>query len=154
MNDDNQISFSEYLQCLSVISNKATSEDKQKFAFKLYDYDHDGFISTSDLTIVLAMTLRENGLVITKQQIDQIVMATMKEAGKADINQMSFDDYINLDSKNPYMLSHLTMNISGYVIIINNKSIITILTCIFYRIIAEYSKVKNISFSSRIMTPR
>jgi Ca2+-binding EF-hand superfamily protein len=38
-NDDDQISFEEYLKCLSVISNKASREDKHLFSFKLYDFD-------------------------------------------------------------------------------------------------------------------
>jgi hypothetical protein len=39
----------------------------------------DGFVSTEDLTAVLASALRENGLVITREQIDMIVASTMMD---------------------------------------------------------------------------
>jgi len=44
------------------------------------------------LTAVLASTLRENGLVVTRDQIDQIVAATMKEAGPVCPGKISYEE--------------------------------------------------------------
>lgn len=115
VNSDDFISFTEYLACLSTISSKSSRDVKHLFAFKLYDFDGDGFISTGDLTAVLASTLRENGLVITREQIDEVVEATMKEADPAIPGKMSYEEYMKLEATHPYMLSHLTMNISRFV---------------------------------------
>jgi Ca2+-binding EF-hand superfamily protein len=71
--DDNLISFDEFISCLSVISNKTSQEDKLKLSFKIYDYNSDNYISNSDLIAVLAATLREHNLVITRQAIEEIV---------------------------------------------------------------------------------
>ena len=110
LDDDNLISFAEYLACLSTISNKSTKENKLKckqsvqsqctysihfcspcslsrtvyfecaVSFQIYDFDGDGLISVGDLTAVLAATLREYNLVIGREDIDHIVAKTMKEA--------------------------------------------------------------------------
>lgn len=64
--DDNQISFMEYLTCLSIISSKANKDEKIKFSFAIYDFDGDGFISVTDLTAVVAATLREHKILIRR----------------------------------------------------------------------------------------
>lgn len=91
-NDDDKISFHEYLSCLSIISNKASRESKHLFSFNLYDFDNDGYISVEDLTAVLASTLRENGLVISRTQIDEIVKSTMKEAQPVIDGKISYEE--------------------------------------------------------------
>ena len=40
-NDDNKVTFDEYVQCLGVISTKAPREAKMKLSFQIYDYDCD-----------------------------------------------------------------------------------------------------------------
>ena len=72
-NEDQKISFGEYLQCLSVISNKASEAAKLKLSFQMYDFDGDDMISVSDLTSALAATLREHDVVIERSEIDEIV---------------------------------------------------------------------------------
>lgn len=139
---DNLISFDDYIACLSTVSNKAKPEDKLKCAFssimcpasssslplslcapcflstnkvsfKIYDCDGDGFIGTGDLTAVVAATLREQDVVIARADLDQIVEQTMKEAHPAQAGKISYDEYLQLVANRPYMLSHMTLNISG-----------------------------------------
>jgi len=140
--NDNLISFDDYVACLSTVSNKAKPEDKLKCAlvlvlyffpfpllphtrpavcfshrrtvsFKIYDCDGDGFINTGDLTAVVAATLREQDVVIARTDLDQIVEQTMKEAHPATAGKISYDEYLKLVANRPYMLSHMTLNISG-----------------------------------------
>jgi Ca2+-binding EF-hand superfamily protein len=92
VDDDNQISFYEYLSCLSTISTKAGKEDKLRFSFKIYDFDGDGYISATDLTAVVAATLREHQIVILRSDIDQIVANTMREANTKNANMISLDE--------------------------------------------------------------
>ena len=91
-NDDNVITFDEYIECLSIISTKATKEEKMKLSFQIYDYDCDGLISTSDLTAVVAATLREHGVVITRPELDSIVLHTMNEAAPKTTGMISLEE--------------------------------------------------------------
>lgn len=128
LDDDNQISFTEYLTCLNTISSKAAKEDKLKFSFHIYDFDGDNFISVGDLTAVLAATLREYRLVIAREDIDHIVQKTMSEAQPRNAGMISFEEYSKLVANRPHMMDHLTINISS--------------------IVAEYSRNGTIALSS------
>lgn len=109
--DDDQICFIEYLSCLSTISNKASQEDKLRcksllffirhshspsliviVSFQIYDFDGDNFISISDLTAVVAATLREHKIFILRSDIDHIVQSTMAEANPKHSNMISFEE--------------------------------------------------------------
>lgn len=105
--DDDLISFSEYVECLSSVSNKATHEQKLKcngklfrsmcellwcctVSFKIYDFDGDGKIGVDDLTSLIAATLRENDIVISRLEIDQIVENTVRDTMEPGF--LSFDE--------------------------------------------------------------
>lgn len=47
------------MQGLQTIQENSTDEKKIKFAFELYDINHDGFISGSELYQVLKMTSKD-----------------------------------------------------------------------------------------------
>lgn len=130
--DDNSITFSEFISCLSTMSSKATQEEKLKLAFAIYDFDGDDRISVDDLTSALASTLREHNIVISRADIDVIVAGTMREAASSPANEghISFAEFKALVSKRPQMLDCLNINIS--------------------KIIDDYSRLDGVSF----VTPR
>jgi len=113
--DDGSISFSEYVSCLSIISSKTPQEEKLKFSFRIYDNDGDGRISSADLTTVLQATLREHDLVISRTEIDQLVEQTVKEAHPATADRITYEEYRQLVSVRPHLLTHLTLNISSII---------------------------------------
>lgn len=82
-------------------------------SFKIYDCDGDGFIGTNDLTAVVAATLREQDVIINRGDLDQIVEQTMKEAHPTKPGFISYEEYSGLVANRPYMLSHMTLNISN-----------------------------------------
>lgn len=113
--DHNAITFEEYIACLSVLSNKASDEDKLKLSFQMYDSDGDGRISTAELTSLLAANLREYGLVITRAQVEEIVASTMATSGLAKPGFISFAEYSRITSTEPLTLTHLSLNISSLI---------------------------------------
>lgn len=127
-NDDNVITFEEYVACLSVISTKASKEDKMKLSFQIYDFDCDNLISVADLTAVVAATLREHGVVISRAELDAIVANTMKEAKPAKEGMIAYDEYKKLITQRPQMLAHLTLNISSIIVEYTNATAVTFAT--------------------------
>lgn len=126
--DDEQICFIEYLSCLSTLSNKAPKEDKLKFSFQIYDFDGDSFISVSDLTAVIAATLREHKLFILRSDIDQIVKSTMEEVNPKHPNMISFEEYKRLVGNKPLMISQFTINISNIIAEYTRNNVIALTT--------------------------
>jgi Ca2+-binding EF-hand superfamily protein len=114
-NEDGRISFEEYLQCLSVLSSKASQEDKLKLSFQIYDLDGDNMISVDDLTSALASTLREHDIIIERKEIDEIVTHTMDEVCPDVTGKISLSEYEDLVAQRPQMLSRLSLNISGII---------------------------------------
>lgn len=61
-------------------------------SFQIYDFDGDQLINESDLTSLVAATLREHDLVISRSDIDEIVAATMVDARPSRPGFISFDE--------------------------------------------------------------
>jgi Ca2+-binding EF-hand superfamily protein len=113
--EDQRISFTEYLQCLSIISNKAPEAEKLRLSFQMYDFDGDEKISVSDLTSALASTLREHDIIIERGEIDEIVRDTMDEVCPETPGMISLQEYETLVAQRPEMLSRLSLNLSGII---------------------------------------
>lgn len=114
-NEDDKISFEEFVECLSVLSSKAPQSEKLKLSFQIYDVDGDNMISVSDLTSALASTLREHDIIIERKEIDDIVAHTMDEVCPDVTGMISMSEYEDLVAQRPQMLSRLSLNISGII---------------------------------------
>ncbi|EGW31141.1 uncharacterized protein SPAPADRAFT_63056, partial [Spathaspora passalidarum NRRL Y-27907] len=55
-----KIDFQEFITGLSAFSGKSSTEEKLRFAFKIYDIDRDGFIGNGELFIVMKMMVGNN----------------------------------------------------------------------------------------------
>ena len=113
--EDNFISFEEFVECLSALSSKADQSDKLKLSFQIYDLDGDNMIGVADLTSALASTLRENDIIIERKEIDDIVSHTMDEMCPDVTGKISMSEYEDLVAQRPQMLSRLSLNISGII---------------------------------------
>ena len=76
-NKDNTISFIEFIQGLSKLSENSNDEAKLRFVFKIYDIDEDGFISNGDLFKILKIMIGNN---LTNIQLQQLVDRTIIQA--------------------------------------------------------------------------
>lgn len=59
-NKDGELSFLEFVQGLNSLSRNADAEEKNRFAFHMYDVDNDGFISNGDLYDIIKMMVGDN----------------------------------------------------------------------------------------------
>lgn len=113
-NSDGSIEFSEFLTILSVLSSKATPEEKLEFAFKITDIDGDGVISREELAGMLKATVEENDLVLSDAQLQSVVDATFAEIPGAK-GGITLAQYGSLAGSHPMMLSQLNMNVSSII---------------------------------------
>jgi len=99
---DDQINFKQFIETLSVFSHKGDKRDKLWFAFRVYDIDEDGFISSNELFQVLKMMVGNN---LSDWQLQQIVNNTVVEADSDGDGFISFDEFadalssVDLESK-------------------------------------------------------
>ena len=86
-------------------------------SFDIYDFDGDSFIGVSDLTSMLAAALREHDVVISRPAIDEIVANTFVNAACVRPMFINYEEYLKLVASQPQLLAHLSLNISGCVLL-------------------------------------
>ena len=94
-NKDGNISFLEFVQGLNSLSAGASSEEKLRFAFKIYDINGDGFISNGELFTVLKMMVGNN---LNDVQLQQLVDRTIIKADKDLDGRISFEEFKDVSS--------------------------------------------------------
>lgn len=99
---EDQISFKQFVQTLSVFSPRASADEKLKcmhpmslrtngsVTFQVYDVKGDGFIDREELTQVLKMMVGNH---LTETQLETIVEKTMIEADKDGDDRLSFKEF-------------------------------------------------------------
>lgn len=112
---DNQITFIEFLNALSILSSKADVSEKLKFSFMIYDFDKDNMISSTDLKEMLVATLDELDLAMGEEQIEALVNSTILEADLDKDGLISFSEYKSLYEQHAGMLELMTINVSGII---------------------------------------
>lgn len=90
-NENGKISFLEFLNTLAVLSDSAHEEEKLEFAFRIYDYDKDGFISREDLYTVLKMMVGNN---LNETQIQQLVDRTIFRTDSDKDGKLNFSEFM------------------------------------------------------------
>ncbi|CAI2377346.1 unnamed protein product [Moneuplotes crassus] len=92
-NTDGKISFLEFVQGLSSLSASASSEEKLRFAFQIYDVNNDGFISNGELFSVLKMMVGNN---LNDTQLQQLVDRTIIKADEDMDGKISFEEFCKM----------------------------------------------------------
>ena len=114
-NNDGGVNFREFLTILSVLSTKASAQDKLEVSFKIYDMDGDGRIGRDELSALVRATMEEHNLVLDESQLVSVIDATFDELPQANGQFIDFNAYASLVDSHPMMLSQLTLNISSLV---------------------------------------
>jgi serine/threonine-protein phosphatase 2B regulatory subunit len=89
-NENGKISFIEFLNTLAILSDTAHRKEKLRFAFRIYDYDKDGFIGKEDLYIVVKMMVGNN---LNENQIKQLVDRTIFKADLDKDGKLNFEEF-------------------------------------------------------------
>lgn len=109
-----ELSFEEFAQVLSILcSVRGTWEEKTQLAFKCYDLNGDGKISTHELDKALRNCLRENRVPLHKCNIDLLVKETFRQA---DLDQDGFIDateFTHLSECNRSVVLRLSTDLSS-----------------------------------------
>ncbi len=90
-NCDGKISFYEFILGLSVLADFSNKEEKIKFAFQVYDFNNDGYLSNADLFYTLKLLTGEN---LTDVQIQQVVDRTMLKADKDQDGKVCYEEFV------------------------------------------------------------
>ncbi|XP_033750002.1 calcium and integrin-binding protein 1-like [Pecten maximus] len=100
--EEGGLSFEDFLDMMSVFSEKAPKEIKTQYAFKIYDFDDDDAISREDLgKMVTRLSSSQNETVLKDEERDRLVNEILKEADLDNDNLISFSEFQHVISKAP-----------------------------------------------------
>eukprot|EP00123_Amoebidium_parasiticum_P019654 comp29152_c0_seq1/m.47221 comp29152_c0_seq1/g.47221 ORF comp29152_c0_seq1/g.47221 comp29152_c0_seq1/m.47221 type:complete len:179 (-) comp29152_c0_seq1:588-1124(-) len=89
--DGDNVNFRQFIEVLSVFRNTEDNRDKKiEFAFRIYDIDHDGFITDKELFEVLKMMVGDN---LSDEQLQQIAAQTIREADTDGDGKISREEF-------------------------------------------------------------
>lgn len=93
INQDGKISFYEFIIGLGALTDISPNRmEKLNFAFKIYDFDEDGYISNGDLFKALKLF---TGNKMNDLQIQQIVDRSIINADKDLDGKISFEEFVD-----------------------------------------------------------
>ncbi|GFR52184.1 hypothetical protein Agub_g14721 [Astrephomene gubernaculifera] len=93
---DGSLNLEEFTQALEYFGKLEDEEEQYKFAFRLYDTDKDGLISSDELFDVLHMLL---GNTYPDAQLEQVVYNTMSEFDRDGDNKLDMEEFRALLSR-------------------------------------------------------
>ncbi|XP_041082158.1 calcium and integrin-binding family member 2-like isoform X2 [Polyodon spathula] len=99
---DGNLSFNDFVDMFSVLSEMAPRELKAIYAFKIYDFNTDNFICKSDLEQTLNKLTREE---LTPEEVNLVCEKVIEEADLDGDGKLAFADFENMISRAPDFLS-------------------------------------------------
>ncbi|NWV83127.1 CIB2 protein, partial [Dasyornis broadbenti] len=98
---EGSLSFNDFVDMFSVLSEMAPRELKAIYAFKIYDFNTDNFICKEDLEKTLNKLTREE---LTAEEITLVCEKVIEEADMDGDGKLGFADFENMISKAPDFL--------------------------------------------------
>ncbi|XP_076436865.1 neuronal calcium sensor 1-like [Babylonia areolata] len=111
-NKDGYIEFHEFLKALSVTS-RGTVEEKLEWAFKLYDLDHDGFITKQELFDIVDAIYSMVGETVTLPEEENTpekrVNRIFSVMDKNHDNMLTFEEFLEGSKEDPTIIHALDL---------------------------------------------
>ncbi|KAL8197102.1 UNVERIFIED_CONTAM: Calcium and integrin-binding member 2 [Gekko kuhli] len=98
---EGNLSFNDFVDMFSVLSETAPRELKAIYAFKIYDFNTDNFICKSDLEQTLNKLTKEE---LTEEEVMLVCEKVIDEADMDADGKLGFTDFENMISKAPDFL--------------------------------------------------
>ncbi|XP_059191931.1 calcium and integrin-binding family member 2 isoform X2 [Centropristis striata] len=96
------LSFNEFVDMFSVLSEMAPRELKAIYAFKIYDFNVDNYLCKEDLEKTLNKLTKEE---LTPEEVELVCEKAIEEADLDGDNKLSFADFENMITRAPDFLS-------------------------------------------------
>ncbi|KRY81372.1 Calcium and integrin-binding family member 2, partial [Trichinella pseudospiralis] len=92
------LTFNDFLDMFSVLSESAPLDLKLNYAFRIYDFDQDNMIGRDDIEKAIRCLTREE---LTEDEVEFIISRIMDEADLDMSNFLSFAEFEHVVSRSP-----------------------------------------------------
>jgi serine/threonine-protein phosphatase 2B regulatory subunit len=109
-NDEGYIFFDEFVKTLNVFHPRASTRDKAKFAFDLYDVNGNGEITREELKqLVSAVMKRSIFLNLNEEAIERVLDNTFEQVDIAKDGSISYEEFYRMVKENRKCIANMTM---------------------------------------------
>ncbi|KAG8038848.1 hypothetical protein G9C98_003155 [Cotesia typhae] len=100
--EEQGICFEEFLEMMSVFSEQAPRDLKVFYAFKIYDFDEDGFVGMSDLERTCKQLVQDG---LTEEEVGTVCKKVLEECDIDGDGALSYLEFENVVAKASDFLS-------------------------------------------------
>ncbi|CAH3174437.1 unnamed protein product, partial [Porites lobata] len=105
---DGALTFDDFLNMMSVLSESAPRELKAKYAFKIFDFDGDNYLGKEDLKLTLrAITANE----LSDEEMEFVTDKLLEEADLDEDGLLSFAEFENVIARSPEFMNNFHIHI-------------------------------------------
>ncbi|XP_023219709.1 calcium and integrin-binding family member 3-like isoform X1 [Centruroides sculpturatus] len=97
--EDDCMSFEDFLDMASVLSEEAPFQTKVKYAFNIFDFDEDGMLSSNDIKELVDRLTGRNKL--TEEEMNLLIDKVLEEADLDQDRMLSLAEFEHLAKKSP-----------------------------------------------------
>ena len=109
-NDEGYIFFDEFVKTLNVFHPRASTNDKAKFAFDLYDVNGNGEITREELKqLVSAVMKRSIFLNLDEEAIERVLDNTFEQVDIEKDGSISYEEFYRMVKENRKCIANMTM---------------------------------------------
>tara|TARA_B100000073_G_scaffold123212_1_gene100543 strand:- start:3327 stop:4112 length:786 start_codon:yes stop_codon:yes gene_type:complete len=109
-NDEGYIFFDEFVKALNVFHPRASTNDKAKFAFDLYDVNGNGVITREELKqLVSAVMKRSIFLNLDEEAIERVLDTTFEQVDVEKDGSISYQEFYRMVKENRKCIANMTM---------------------------------------------
>ncbi|KAJ6664164.1 hypothetical protein lerEdw1_008380 [Lerista edwardsae] len=120
-NEEGSLSFNDFVDMFSALSESAPRELKAFYAFKVYDFNMDNFICKSDLEQTLNKLTKEE---LTEEEVSLVCEKVIEEADMDADGKLGYADFEDMISKAPDFLRQPRLGASQLSLFILNRELI------------------------------
>jgi len=105
---DGSLTFDDFLNMMSVLSESAPRELKARYAFKIFDFDQDDYLGKEDLKQTLrAITANE----LTDEEMEFVSDKLLEEADLDENGYLSYAEFENVIARSPEFMNNFHIHI-------------------------------------------
>ncbi|XP_067139553.1 calcium and integrin-binding family member 4-like isoform X2 [Centruroides vittatus] len=97
--NDDKMSFEDFLDMMSVLSNRACKSIKTEYAFRIYDFDGDDMINKQDLRELIRRLISKEERVMQDDDMQELINHILAECDMDEDNCLSFTEFEHVISK-------------------------------------------------------
>ncbi|XP_064486197.1 calcium and integrin-binding protein 1-like [Ornithodoros turicata] len=108
---DGTMTFEDFLDMMSVFSDKAPRSVKTEYAFQIFDFNEDDMLSPEDMKQIINRLTHRGGQVLMEHEIKQLITNILKEADLDEDRLLAYAEFEHAISKAPDFMNSFRIHL-------------------------------------------